>query len=34
MLSETRDALLYAQLLEGLKYDRMKAPAVSGTLNY
>ena len=34
MLSETRDALLYAQLQEGLKYDLMKAPAVSGALNY
>ena len=34
MLSETRDALFYAQLQEGLKYDLMKAPAVSGALNY
>ena len=34
MLPETRDALLYAQLQEGLKYDLMKAPAVSGALNY
>ena len=34
MLSQTRDALLYAQLQEGLKYDLMKAPAVSGALNY
>ena len=34
MLAETRDALLYAQLQEGLKYDLMKAPAVSGALNY
>ena len=34
MLSETRDALLYAQLQEGLKYDLMKALAVSGALNY
>ena len=34
MLSETRDALLYAQLQEGLKYDLMKAPAVSGALNH
>ena len=34
MLSETRDALLYAQLQEGLRYDLMKAQAVSGALNY
>ena len=34
MLPETRDALLYAQLQEGLRYDLMKAPAVSGALNY
>ena len=34
MLPETRDALLYAQLQEGLKYELMKAPAVSGALNY
>ena len=34
MLSETRDALLYAHLQEGLKYDLIKAPAVSGALNY
>ena len=34
MLSETRDALLYAQLQEGLRYDLMKPPAVSGALNY
>ena len=34
MLAETRDALLYAQLQEGLKYDLMKAPAVSGALSY
>ena len=34
MLSETRDALLYTQLQEGLRYDLMKAPAVSGALNY
>ena len=34
MLSETRDALLYAQLQEGLRYDLMKAPAVSGALNF
>ena len=34
MLSETRDALLYAQLQEGLKYELMKAPSVSGALSY
>ena len=34
MLSETRDALLYAQLQEGLKYDLMKAPTVSGALDF
>ena len=34
MLSETRDALLYAQFQEGLKYDLMRAPAVSGALKY
>uniref|UniRef100_A0A1X7SUF3 CCHC-type domain-containing protein n=1 Tax=Amphimedon queenslandica TaxID=400682 RepID=A0A1X7SUF3_AMPQE len=34
MLSETRDALLYAQLQEGLRYELMKAPGVSGALNY
>ena len=34
MLTETRDALLYAQLQEGLKYKLMKAPAVSGALDY
>ena len=32
MLAETRDALLYAQLKEGLKYELMRAPAVSGAL--
>lgn len=34
MLSKTRDTLLYAQLQEGLKFDLMKAPAVSGALTY
>ena len=34
MLPETRDALLYAQLQEGLKYDLMNAPTVSGVLDY
>ena len=32
--SETRSALLYAQLQEGLKYDLMRAPAISGALSY
>ena len=31
---ETRAALLYGQLHEGLKYDIMKAPAVSGAQSY
>ena len=30
MSSETRDTLLYGQLQEGLHYELMKAPAVSG----
>ena len=34
MSSETRDTLLYSQLQEGLKYDLMKAPAVSGAQGY
>ena len=34
MGEETRNALLYAQLQEGLKYVLMKAPAVSGTQEY
>ena len=34
MLSETRDALLYAQLQEDLKYELMKALSVSGALSY
>ena len=34
MLPETRDALLYAQLQEGLKFELMKAPAVSGALDF
>uniref|UniRef100_A0A1X7V7D9 Uncharacterized protein n=1 Tax=Amphimedon queenslandica TaxID=400682 RepID=A0A1X7V7D9_AMPQE len=34
MLSETRDALLYAQTQERLYYELMKAPAVSGALDY
>ena len=31
---ETRDALLYGQLQEGLKYDLLKSPAVSGARTY
>ena len=34
MGEETRNALLYAQLQEGLKYVLMKAPAVSGAQEY
>ena len=34
MLSETRDALLYSQLQEGLRDHLMEAPAVSGAVNY
>ena len=34
MAEETRNALLYAQLQEGLKYVLMKAPAVSGAQGY
>ena len=33
-VGKTRDALLYVQLQEGLKYELMKAPAVSGVLDY
>ena len=31
---ETREAFLLAQLQEGLRYDLMKAPSVSGVLSY
>ena len=31
---ETRNALLYGQLHEGLLYQLMEAPAVSGAINY
>ena len=31
---DTRDALLYGQLYEGLRYELMRAPAVSGTQSY
>ena len=34
MTGETRDTLLYGQLQEGLKYDIMKSPAVSGAQKY
>ena len=34
MLVETRNTLLYGQLQEGLKYELMKASAVSGTKDY
>ena len=34
MAEETRNALLYAQLQEGLKYVLMKAPAVSSAQGY
>ena len=31
---ETREALLHSQLQEGLRYDLMRSPAVSGALSY
>ena len=34
MSTETRDTLLYCQLQEGLHYELMKAPAVSGATKY
>ena len=34
MSSETRDALLYGQLQEALRYELMRAPAVSGSTKY
>ena len=34
MIDDTRDALLYAQLHEGLRYKLMESPAVSGAANY
>lgn len=34
MSDETRRTLLHSQLQEGLKYDIMKAPAVSGSHGY
>ncbi len=32
--AETRSTLLYVQLQEGLRYDLMRAPVVSGALSY
>ena len=34
MSNETRDTLLYCQLQEGLRYELMKGPAVSGATKY
>ena len=34
MSVETRETILYSQLQEGLHYDLMKSPAVSGAQNY
>ena len=34
MSTETQDMLLHGQLQEGLRYDLMKAPAVSGSHGY
>jgi len=34
MSSETRNTLLHSQLQEGLRYDLMKGPAVSGAQTY
>ena len=34
MSQETRNALLHGQLQDGLRYEIMKAPAVSGAQNY
>jgi len=34
MLPETRDALLYSQLQEGLRDHLMEGPAISGAANY
>lgn len=31
---ETRSALLYGQLQDGLKYEIMRAPSVSGSQTY
>lgn len=34
MSTETRDALLYGQLQEALRYEFMRAPVVSGSTKY
>uniref|UniRef100_A0A1X7U6R2 Uncharacterized protein n=1 Tax=Amphimedon queenslandica TaxID=400682 RepID=A0A1X7U6R2_AMPQE len=34
MYADARDALMYAQLQEGLIYDLIKAPAISGATDY
>ena len=34
MSAETRDTLLHGQLQEGLRYELMRSPAVSGAQNY
>ena len=34
LIVDTRDALLYGQLYEGLRYDLMQAPSVSGSQSY
>ena len=34
LLPETRDALLFAQMQEGLRYSLMESPAVSGATSY
>ena len=34
MSNETRDTLLYCQLHEGLRYELMRGPAVSGATKY
>ena len=34
MSSETRDALLFGQMQEGLKFELMESPAVSGAVDY
>ena len=34
MSAETRNTLLHSQLQEGLRYEILKAPAVSGAQSY
>ena len=34
MSAETRAALLYNQMQEGLKFELMESPAVSGAIGY